>query len=322
MRPIKISVVIPVKNGAATLSQCLESLRKQTIGSSLEIIIADSMSTDGSREIALSYGAQIVDIPNGTFDHGLTRNKGVQAAEGDLIYLTVQDAWISDTGMLERMASHFKDVLVKAVVGHQAVPHEKDKNPYIWYRPISAPSVTEKLINGVEAFKKFTVKEQQSLVAWDDVVAMYRKDALLQQPFVQTAFAEDWIWSFNALQKGWKLLHDSSLVVYHYHHHSFQYAFKSCYTINYHFYKFFNYKPAYPALLLPVIRATYHLMKHQQLSWKEKMYWIGHNVLGKLGNFFSTILFLVRFNMGGEASIKKGYHNYCKAIPQGKQKNS
>ena len=115
MSSIKISVVLPVKNGAATLGKCLKSLRKQTIGGSLEIIIADSMSTDGSREIAISYGAQIVDIVNGTFDHGLTRNKGVQAATGELIYLTVQDAWISDTGMLERMASHFEDVLVKPV---------------------------------------------------------------------------------------------------------------------------------------------------------------------------------------------------------------
>ena len=295
----RLSVIIPVKDGAATLKRCLQSITAQTIAENLEIIVLDSMSTDGSREIALSYGAQIVDIPNGTFDHGLTRNKGVQAATGELIYLTVQDAWISDTGMLERMACHFEDILVKAVVGHQAVPHEKDKNPFIWYRPISSPGVTIKLIAGVEAFKKLKVKEQQSLVAWDDVVAMYRKDALLQQPFVQTAFAEDWIWSFNALQKGWKLLRDSSLVVYHYHHHSFQYTFKSCYTINYHFYKFFKYKPAYPVLLLPVIRATYHLMKHQQLSLKEKIYWIGHNVLGKLGFFFSTILFLIRLNIGG-----------------------
>lgn len=317
---MKISVIIPVRNGAQTLGLCLSSLSKQTVKDQLEIIVLDSMSTDGSREIALSYGVQIVDIPNGTFDHGLTRNKGVQAATGELIYLTVQDAWISDTGMLERMASHFEDISVKAVVGHQAVPHEKDKNPFIWYRPISAPSVTEKLIAGIEAFKKLTVKEQQSLVAWDDVVAMYRKDVLLQQPFVQTAFAEDWIWSFSALQKGWKLLHDSSLVVYHYHHHSFQYAFKSCYTINYHFYKFFKYQPAYPTLLLPVIRAIYHLLKHQQLSLKEKIYWIGHNVLGKLGNFFSTILFLIRLNMGGESSIEKGYQKYCRVIPQGKQK--
>ena len=132
----------------------MSSLSKQTVKDQLEIIVLDSMSTDGSREIALSYGVQIVDISNGTFDHGLTRNKGVQAATGELIYLTVQDAWISNTGMLERMAKHFQDVTVKAVVGHQAVPHEKDKNPFIWYRPISAPSITEKLIAGVEAFKK------------------------------------------------------------------------------------------------------------------------------------------------------------------------
>lgn len=320
MTTFKISVVIPVKDGAATLDKCLNSLRKQTIGNDLEIIIADSMSTDGSREIGCRYGATILDIPNGTFDHGLTRNKGVQATSGELIYLTVQDAWIGENDMLERMARHFDDATVMAVVGHQAVPHEKDKNPFIWYRPISASSVTERIVVSSEDFKNMPISEQQSLVAWDDVVAMYRRTGLIEQPFVQTSFAEDWIWSYHALLKGWKLLHDSALVVYHYHHHSFQYSFKTNYTINYHFYKFFKYIPTYPALIMPVIRSTYHLIKHKQLSLREKIYWSEHNIFSRLAYFISTLNFLIRLKFGGKASIEKGYTRYCKFIPQGKQK--
>jgi rhamnosyltransferase len=302
------------------LRQCLESIHNQTITNQLEIIILDSMSTDKGRDIAEKFKTKIIEIPADSFDHGLTRNIGVKHAKGEFVYLTVQDAWIANTDMLEKMVSHFEDADVMAVAGHQAVPHEKDKNPFLWYRPYSTPGVTEKWIKDVDAFKALPLKEQQSLVSWDNVVCMYRKNALLKQPFVSTAFAEDWIWSYHALLKGWKLFHDSSLVVYHYHHNSYRYAFNSGYTINYHFYKFFKYKPILPSLAMPVIRATYHLLKNKTLSLHERFCWIMHNAAGRTGNFISTFNFLLRLKTGGERGIEKGYHKYCRSIPQGKQK--
>ena len=314
-----ISVVIPVKDGAPTLERCLDSLRKQILDAPLEIIIADSMSTDDSRQIASRYAAKIITIPAGEFDHGLTRNIGVQQATGDLIFLSVQDAWLSTNDLLQKMANHFHNPDVMAVVGHQAVPHEKDKNPMLWYRPVSLPGITEKRIDNVELFNALPPKQQQDIIAWDDVVAMYRKSALMQQPFVQTAFAEDWIWSNQALRKGWLLLHDSSLVVYHYQHHGYQYAFNSRYTVNYHFYKFFKYKPDVPSLAKPIMRATYHLLKRKDLSLKEKAFWISHNATALFANYFSTKDFLKRLKLEGESGIAKGYLLYCKAIPQGKQ---
>ena len=278
------------------------------------------MSTDNSREIARQYGAQLFDIPAGTFDHGLTRNAGAEKATGDLVYFTVQDAWIRDDNMLEKMARHFETPEVIAVTGHQAVPHEKNMNPMLWFRPVSTPKITEKVIDRKVAFDRLSPGAQQALISWDNVVAMYRKEALTTQPFIATEFAEDWIWSYNALLNGWKLLHDSSLVVYHYHHQSYGYAFKSRYTISYHFYKYFKYKPALPAVLLPSIRATYHLVKNKKLSWCEKAYWIRHNTSATLANFFSVLNFLTRLKAEGEKGIQKGYNKYCKRVPQGRLK--
>jgi rhamnosyltransferase len=317
----KISVIIPVKNGAATLEHCLQSIADQTIATNTEIIILNSMSTDNSMEIADRFNARIIEVPERTFNHGLTRNTGVQHASGELIYLTVQDSWIGSKEMLEKMASHFEDATVMGVMGHQAIPHEKDKNPFLWYMPYSEPGITAKMVADIDEFKSLPTDKQQALVAWDDVVAMYRKSALIEQPFVQTEYAEDWIWSYQALQRGWKLLHDSSLVVYHYHHQNFRYVFMSVYTANYHFYKSFKYQPTLPAVLMPTIRAIYHLMKNKRLSFKEKIYWIFHNWSGRLATFFSTLDFLIRLKTGDERGIKRGYNKYCKTIPQGNQKN-
>jgi rhamnosyltransferase len=317
---MKISVIIPVRNGAQTLHRCLSALCKQALKDTLEIIVLDSGSTDASRDIAVSYGAKVIDIPGGTFNHGLTRNIGMHHATGTLIFFTVQDAWPAEKDMIAKMSNHFEDPAVMAVVGHQAVPHEKDKNPFIWYKPYSAPQVTERKVKDDEVFENLPLSEQQSLISWDNVVAMYRTSALAEQPFEKTAFAEDWIWSYNALKKGWKLLHDSSLVMYHYHHQSYQYVFSSTYTINYHFYKFFKYKPTLPALLLPMGKAAYHLLKNKKLSVREKLYWILHNWSGRLGSYFSTFNFLIRLKTGGEKSIENGFNKYCREIPQGRQR--
>lgn len=52
-----VSIGVPVRNGAATLVNALESVIHQTYDN-LEIIISDNMSTDGTAEICLAYAAR------------------------------------------------------------------------------------------------------------------------------------------------------------------------------------------------------------------------------------------------------------------------
>src|SRR5215468_6023153 len=53
MRP-KVSVCIPTYNGAAYLSECLESVMRQTFAA-IEILIVDDGSSDSSASIAQQY---------------------------------------------------------------------------------------------------------------------------------------------------------------------------------------------------------------------------------------------------------------------------
>jgi rhamnosyltransferase len=319
MSDSSLSVIIPVKNGAQTLERCLSSIRNQTV-QDIEIIVLDSMSKDDSKEIALKFNARIVEIPEGTFNHGLTRNIGANQSTGDLLFYTVQDACLAENAMLEKMVKHFENEKIMGVCGHQAVPHEKDKNPMLWYKRFSEPQVQLREIKDVEQFKNSNQAVQQSLTAWDDVVAMYRKTALLQQPFVDTQFAEDWIWSRDALLRGWKLIYDPSLIVYHYHHSAYSYAYKVAYAVNYHFYKYFNFKPRVPDLLMPMAKIIYHLAKHPELKIQEKVYWVYHNFLSKLGTFNSHVNFVFNSYLGGFKSVERRYTKVCRKMPQGKQK--
>ena len=82
-----ISVVIPCYNAAAFLKEAIDSALAQTRQAD-EIIVVDDASTDGSVEVALSYGDRIrlLRSPNakGT-GHGATANRGVMASQGDYI---------------------------------------------------------------------------------------------------------------------------------------------------------------------------------------------------------------------------------------------
>jgi len=52
---VPLSVLVPVKNEAANLRDCLAS-----ISFAQEIVVVDSVSTDGTQAIAEAAGAQIV----------------------------------------------------------------------------------------------------------------------------------------------------------------------------------------------------------------------------------------------------------------------
>ncbi|MBW2671963.1 MAG: glycosyltransferase, partial [Deltaproteobacteria bacterium] len=56
-----MDVIVPTKNCASDLEECLKSLRSQL--DPVRVIVVDAHSTDGTREVAEKYGAILVDEP-------------------------------------------------------------------------------------------------------------------------------------------------------------------------------------------------------------------------------------------------------------------
>src|SRR5688500_11078093 len=90
----KLSVIIPCYNAAATLGVQLAALAAQVYDGSWEVLIADNGSSDGSREMALSYAAAIpgLRVIDASEKRGAAhaRNTGAAAASG--AYLLFCDA--------------------------------------------------------------------------------------------------------------------------------------------------------------------------------------------------------------------------------------
>ena len=92
MTRIRLSVVLPTKNGTATLPALLDALDEQRTTFPLEVVAIDSGSRDGTRDLLALRVDRLIEIAPSEFDHGTTRNLGIEASRGELVVLLVQDA--------------------------------------------------------------------------------------------------------------------------------------------------------------------------------------------------------------------------------------
>ncbi|HET6253715.1 MAG TPA: glycosyltransferase family 2 protein [Puia sp.] len=313
---ILFSIVIPVKNGDLWLDKLLTRLVQQTLFARSEIIVIDSGSMDRSLEIISRYPVRLIRIPPAEFNHGLTRNLGAREARGEYVVMTVQDAMPESERWLERLLDGFTDERVVAVCGQQVVPHERDKNPVLWFRPVSGHRTWYCHYDDPGEFLKLSPAEQREMAGWDNVTAAYRRSVLLEYPFPATDFAEDISWARMMLLKGFTLGHVSGAIAYHYHHQLPEFILPRYFSVFYYEFKLFRLKPALQhSVLRNVLVAARILLKESGLSWMEKGKWLLFNV-----RYWLALRGTIRkFNQAAdksEADLDLLYQHICNKPPQ------
>lgn len=97
----EISVIVPVRNGAATLPRLLESLYTQTLDPDrFEVIVVDNASTDETAEVAASFGAVVVSEP--VPSRARARNRGGSVARAPFHACTDADC-VADPDWLQAL---------------------------------------------------------------------------------------------------------------------------------------------------------------------------------------------------------------------------
>ncbi len=97
-----LSIIIPTYNEEGYLPRLLASIRSQSFDG-YEIVVADAHSTDRTREIAQQFGARVVDggMP------GPGRNRGAEAAKGDVLLFLDADVVLPDVDWLAGKMEQF-----------------------------------------------------------------------------------------------------------------------------------------------------------------------------------------------------------------------
>ena len=261
-----LSVVIPTKNGADTLPALLDSLKRQQVGLPTEIIVVDSGSTDGTLDIARGRVDRLVTTPADEFDHGLTRNLGIESSRGDLIVLTVQDA-VAASGTL------LQDLITPLLSDPQAAGSFARQRP----RPDSsaltkdylarwvAASATGRTVEIADAtaFDALTPTERLERCAFDNVCSCVRRTVWEAIPFRSTPFAEDLAWAKEVLLAGHRLVYAPGAVVIHSHDRSIGHELSRTRLAHRQLFELFGLRtiPSVPALMRAVLGTLPHHLR-------------------------------------------------------------
>ncbi len=113
----RVSVVIPGRNCAATIGECLlavAAVRAHPGSAVHEVLFVDDGSTDGSAAAAAAGGAKVLQSPGR--GAGAARNFGWRQAACDIVWFVDADC-VADPGALAALLPHFEEPRVGAVGG-------------------------------------------------------------------------------------------------------------------------------------------------------------------------------------------------------------
>ena len=110
-----ITIIIPAYNAEHHLKQCLEALKHSTYPV-FETIVVDDGSEDGTRDVAASYGATVLNTETRS-GPALARNLGAKHATGSILYFIDADVCVKPDSV-SKVVEHFEsDPELAALIG-------------------------------------------------------------------------------------------------------------------------------------------------------------------------------------------------------------
>lgn len=218
---LKVSLCIPTLNAGQHSPSLLSAINQQTLQPS-QLLIIDSSSTDGSLDLFRVAGAKIHVISPSQFNHGGTRQLGVEMApDAEIIVFLTQDAILADGNALKNLVACFDDDEVGAAYGRQL--------PRQGAGPIE---VHARMFNYSSESQIRTMADVYSLgiktAFISNSFAAYRRSALMGVGGFQrdTILGEDTCAAARMLLKGWKVAYCAEARVYHSHDYDFLEEFR------------------------------------------------------------------------------------------------
>lgn len=197
-----ISVVIPAKDAAKNIEDCMQAvLSQEGVNPDYEVILVDDGSQDNTADIAEGLGVRVIRQQNA--GPGAARNAGVAASRGEIIAFTDADCAPSKY-WLQQITQPFDD---PQVIGAKGIyrTHQKGLVP--------------RFVQQEYEFKYRRLATQVTIDFIDTYSAAYRREQFLANGGFEAALpaAQDAELSFRLARKGYKLVFAPEAVVYHWH---------------------------------------------------------------------------------------------------------
>jgi GT2 family glycosyltransferase len=200
----------------------LAAVRTQRWSGDVQLLVADSGSSDGSAEIARRHGAEVFGVAPGAFAHGPTRNELMRRARGDFVMFLTQDATPVDDRWLERLVGAFElaDDVALAFGPYRA-------------RPSASPPVARELtefFGSMSPDGEVVIDRATADGAWRGVSARatfftdangaLARSAWERVPFPDVPYAEDRLLALRMLEAGFAKAYVPGAAVVHSHEYA------------------------------------------------------------------------------------------------------
>lgn len=208
-------IIIPTYNGEKQgIEDLLKSIKNQSMPPE-KICIIDSSSTDNTVEICKKYDCDITVINKADFNHGLTRQMGIDNNRNcDYAVFMTQDIKLYDENTCKILLSSFNIENVSIAYGRQLTNENS--------------SFIEKVSRHFNYGEVSLLKSKENIAEYglstafcSDSFAVYKiSDLLSIGGFPKTDFAEDMLAAAKIIMQGKKVYYNADAKVFHSHPYS------------------------------------------------------------------------------------------------------
>jgi rhamnosyltransferase len=214
MNTCPVNIIVVTYNAQPLLAKLLAGLQSQSQDN--EILIIDSSSTDSTSDIAAAYGIRIITIPQSEFDHGGTRNLGIEQVKGEFIAFMTQDAICADEHAVAELIRPLRENQnIAAVYGRQLACGDAR----VFARHLRLFNYPEtSYVRGLDDRKKYGIKT----AFLSNSFAAYRTSVLKEIGGFESRliFGEDTFAAAKILLKGKKIAYAADAKVFHSHNYT------------------------------------------------------------------------------------------------------
>lgn len=218
-----IAIIIPTLNAGDQFIELLNSITLQKACISKKIII-DSQSSDNTVRLAQKYQYEVLYADKGSFNHGRTRQFGIDSLKDiDIAVFLTQDVILHDEDSIGKLVASFSNPKVGAAYGRQ-LPH----------RGASSIAAQARLYNYPQTgqIKSYADKNKLGIKTafLSDSFAAYRiSDLNAVGGFPRVIICEDMYVAAKMLMQGYLIAYVADACVYHSHDYTLRQEFHRCF---------------------------------------------------------------------------------------------
>ena len=194
----KISIIIPIYNVEEYITECLQSVMRQTYKGEIECILVDDCGKDNSISVAEQLiadytGSIAFRILHHEHNRGLSaaRNTGTDAATGDFIYYLDSDDYISDD-CIEVLAEPLKEREYDMILGGVCTFGDCHGEKYLY-------EDRHEIIGNGAVFSSYADRLIY-VMAWNKLVNLsFLRDNAID--FLEGQLHEDDLWTYKCMMR-------------------------------------------------------------------------------------------------------------------------